>query len=347
MTATPFRVAITADGASPDGSSIFGDLGLDRLTERGVEWQVLPRYLDPLPVDDLTGFHAVLSLGHTTFDAGSVCHLRDLQLIARFGAGFESVDLAACTRAGVAVTNTPDGVRRPLALAALTLVLSLAHNLPAKDRITRTGRWSDRSQYRGHGIDGKVLGIVGFGSVGADLAGLCLGLGFTVIGSNRSGQSTAATALGVALMEVDELLRVSDYVVLTASLNDDSRGMIDARRIALMKPDAYFVNVARGGLVDQRALTAALIDQRIAGAALDVFEVEPIASADALLCLDTVIVTPHSLPWTEEFTRDVSRSAIASILAVAAGETPHNLLNPEVLTTARWARTVAAPRRTI
>lgn len=331
MTTRPFRVAITADGASPDGSSIFGDLGLERLSDRGIQWNVLPEYLDPLPVEHLLGYDAVVSLGHTSFDSTTVDQLPDLKLIARFGAGFESIDLAACTAAGIFVTNTPDGVRRPLALAALTLVLSLAHNLPAKDRITRAGRWNDRAQLRGHGVDGRVLGIIGFGSVGADLAGLASALGFTVIGNNRSGVSAAAQALGVSLVDVDQLLATADYVVLTASLNAESRGMIDARRLALMKPDAFLINVARGGLVDQAALIRALRDRSIAGAALDVFEQEPIAADDELLGLDSVILTPHSLPWTAEFTRDVSRSVIESVLAVAAGEVPTHLLNPAVL----------------
>ena len=341
MIPSGFRVALTADGATRDGSSIFGDLGLGRLTDRGIAWEVLPRYVDPLPIEDLRGFHAVLSLGHTTFDARTINDLPELRHIARFGAGFESIDLEACSAAGVAVTNTPDGVRRPLALAALTLVLALAHNLTAKDRITRSGRWHDRSTLRGHGVDGKVLGIVGFGSVGAELAALALALGFTVIGSNRGGRSQVADAIGIALVEVDDLLTAADYVVLTASLNEESRGMIDARRIALMKPDAYLVNVARGGLVDQSALTTALREHRIAGAGLDVFSTEPIDARDGLIELDTVILSPHSLPWTEEFTRDVAASAIEAIIRVADGSRPAHLLNPLVLESSVWARKIS------
>lgn len=343
MSAATFRVAITADAASPDGSTAFGDIGLERLARHGVHWHVLPRYVDPLPVDDLLGFHAVLSLGHTAFGPEQVERLSDLRLIARFGAGFESIDLDACTRAGIAVTNTPDGVRRPLALAALTLVLALAHNLPAKDRIVRRGNWVDRSQFRGHGVDGKVLGIVGFGSVGADLAALAQGLGFTVIGSNRSGKNPEATRLGVELVDVDTILAGSDYVVVTASLNDESRGMIDGRRLALMKHSAYLVNVGRGALVDQVALTAALRDGAIAGAGLDVFDPEPIDPNDELVGFDSVILSPHSLPHTEEFTRDVAKSALDAIIAIAEGRSPRYLLNPEVLRSDAWARKIAVP----
>lgn len=338
MSAETFTVALTADAAFPDGSTAFGDLGLERLIDGGVGWQVLPRHLDPLPIADLEKYQAVLSLGHAAFGKDQVNNLPELRLIARFGAGYETIDLDACTLAGVAVTNTPDAVRRPLALAALTLVLSLALNLPAKDRILRQGRWDEKSRLRGHGVDQKTLGIIGFGSVGAELAALAQGLGFTVMGNNRSGKSERAAELGIELVDVDTLMSASDYVVLTASLTEESRGMIDARRLALMKQSAYFVNVARGALVHQAALTEALRNGAIAGAGLDVFDPEPISPDDELIGMESVILSPHSLPHTEEFTRDASSSAIAAILAIAHGEVPQYLLNPEVLQSEAWIR---------
>lgn len=337
-----FTVALTRDAVFPDGSSVFGDLGLERLTDHGVAWRVLPRHSDPIPTADLEGFQAVLSLGHASFGRAQVDALPELLLIARFGAGYETIDLDACTHAGVAVTNTPDAVRRPLALAALTMVLSLAHNLPSKDRIVRQGRWDVKSKLRGHGVDGKTLGIIGFGSVGAELAALAQPLGFDVLGNNRSGSSARATELGVPLLDLDTLLARSDYVVLTASLTEESRGMIDARRLSLMKHSAYFVNVARGAIVNQRDLTAALRTGVIAGAGLDVFEPEPLSPDDDLVGMENVILSPHSLPHTEEFTRDASRSAIMAILAIADGEVPQFLLNPEVLQSPAWAQKIRA-----
>ncbi len=342
MSHEKFTVALTRDAASPDGSSAFGDLGLERLTDHGIAWRVLPRDSDPLPTADLQELQAVLSLGHASFGREQVDALPQLRLIARFGAGYETIDLDACTRAGVAVTNTPDAVRRPLALAALTLVLSLAHNLPAKDRLVRQGRWGEKSKFRGSGVDGKTLGIIGFGSVGAELASLAQPLGFRVVGNNRSGTSTSATALEVPLVDLDTLLAQSDYVVLTASLTEESRGMIDAHRLSLMKPTAYFVNVARGAIVNQRDLTEALLSGVIAGAGLDVFEPEPLSSTDDLVGMENVILSPHSLPHTEEFTRDASRSAIMAIIAIAEGKVPQHILNPEVLQTPAWAKKVRA-----
>ena len=157
-----FTVAVTADAARPDGTSIHGDLGLQRLSENGISWRVLPSYTDPVPLADLAGVQAVLSLGHIAFDARTVDHAPDLRLIARFGAGYETVDLDACTRAGVVVTNTPDAIRRPLAVAGLTLLLALSHKLlgqgPAR-RGPRTGRSGSTIRRVAARADGRHRGL--------------------------------------------------------------------------------------------------------------------------------------------------------------------------------------------
>jgi phosphoglycerate dehydrogenase-like enzyme len=332
-----FRVAVTADAARPDGSSIHGDLGLDRLTEQGIEWHVLPSYQNPIPVDQLAGVQAVYSLGHIAFGCETLEHAPDLRLIARFGAGYDTVDLEACTEAGVVVTNTPAAIRKPLAVAGLTLLLALSHNLLAKDRLTRTSNWADRDKYRGASLDGRTVGIVGFGSVGAELARLVAPLGLQVIGNNRSGRNVGAAELGVALVGMDELLERSDFVVLCAALTPETEKLINASKLARMKPTAYLINIGRGKLVDTDDLRDALRERRIAGAGLDVFEPEPLLPDDELLSMDNVVLSPHSLCWTADFTRDVAYSAVASIVAVAAGERPANVLNPLVFSTAAWA----------
>jgi phosphoglycerate dehydrogenase-like enzyme len=336
-TAAPFTVAVTADAARPDGSSIHGDLGLQRLTDNGICWRVLPGYTDPIPVADLAGVNAVLSLGHIAFDSRTLDHTPDLQLIARFGAGYETIDLDACTRAGVVVTNTPDAIRRPLAVAGLTLLLALSHHLLPKDRLTRTSNWTERENYRGAPLVGQTVGIVGFGSVGAELARLLAPLGLKVVGNNRSGHHAEAAGLGVELLGLDELLERSDYVVLCAALTPATEKLIDGAALARMKNSAYLINIGRGRLVDTDALRDALRDGGLAGAGLDVFEPEPLLPDDELLTFDNVVLSPHSLCWTEDFTRDVSESTIASILALASGERPRNVLNPEVFDTEAYA----------
>lgn len=328
-TPAPFRVAVTADAVRADGSSIHGDLGLGRLSEAGIDWHVLPSYEDPIPAQHLEGVDAVLSLGHIHFCEETLAAAPDLRLVARFGAGYDTIDLDACTRAGVLVTNTPAAVRKPLAAAGLTLMLALAHQLFAKDRLTRTSRWEEREHFRGASLDGATLGIVGFGSVGAELARMAAPLGLRVLGNNRSGAHPEARELGVELTGLNELLAASDYVVLCAALTPETEKLIGRRELALMKPSAFLVNIGRGRLVDTDALRTALRQGRIAGAGLDVFDPEPLLPDDELLSMENVVLSPHSLCWTADFTRDVSASAIEAILDVAAGRRPRNLLNPE------------------
>ncbi|MCU1574515.1 MAG: hypothetical protein JWO93_2597 [Micrococcaceae bacterium] len=339
MTAGPqqYRVAVTADAVQPDGSSIHGDLGLDRLTDAGIFWQVLPGYHDPIPTDQLQGVQSVLSLGHIGFGAGTVDNAPNLRHVARFGAGYDTIDLAACTRAGVVVTNTPTAVRRPLAVAGLTLLLALASNLLPKDRLTRASNWTDRGKYRGAALDGQTVGIVGFGSVGAELARLLTPLGVRLVGTNRSGRHPEAKELGVQLVSLEELLAESDYLILCAALTPETDRLINAERLAALKPHAYVINIGRGRLVDTEALRTALRTGRIAGAGLDVFDPEPLHPEDELFGMDNVVLTPHSLCWTADFTRDVSASALQAITDVAAGRRPEHVLNPEVFDTAAWA----------
>lgn len=344
MPKSPFRVAVTADAVRPDGSSVHGDLQLQRLTEQDIDWFVLPGYVDPIPAEWLDGVNAVYSLGHTRFGEATLAGVPDLQLIARFGAGYETIDVPACTRAGVAVTNTPDAVRRPLALAAITLLLALAHNLIPKDRLTRTSKWEERGAYRGAAIDGMTVGIVGFGSVGAEIARMLLPMGLRVIGNNRSGVSPAAGELGIQLLELNDLLQEADYVVLCASLTPETVGLLGREQLAAMRPGSFLINVGRGQLVDTEALKDALRTGHLAGAGLDVFDPEPLAPDDELLGLDNVVLSPHSLCWTADFTRSVSESALGSILAVARGENPVAALNPEVFETRAWKAKAALIR---
>ncbi|MET0932641.1 MAG: NAD(P)-dependent oxidoreductase [Mycetocola sp.] len=339
---TGYRVAVTADVVRPDGSSVHGDLGLDRLKERGIDWSVLPEDAPVLPPEHFDDVDAVLAMGHTHFDAETVDRTPRLRHIARFGAGYETIDLDACTRAGVVVTNTPTAIKRTLSTAAVTMILGLMHHVVPKDRMVRESRWSERERFRGVGLEGRTLGIVGFGSVGADVALLMQNFDMTILGTNRSGKSAAAEELGVDLVSFAELLERSDVVLLTAALTPETTGMIDAAAIERMKPTAFLVNVGRGKLVDTDALRAALTSGRIAGAGLDVFDPEPLLPNDPILGMENVLLSPHALGWTDQFTDAVSTAVLDSIVAIAEGRMPESVLNPEVLTTEAYLRKVAA-----
>lgn len=324
------RVGLTGDGLGPDGSWLHGDLGLERLGAAGLEPVVLPAPDDPGFQDALQTVGTVVSFGHAPFGETELAACPQLRHVARFGAGYETLDLDAFTAHGVVATNTPTAIRRPLALAGLTMLLALSHNLLAKDRITREGRWHERGSFRGHPLRGRTLGIFGFGSVGAELAELAQPLGLEVIGTNRSGHSAEAQRLGVPLVPVEELAERSDYLVLTAALTPSTHHTVDEAFLDRMKHTAFLINIGRGGLVDQEALRQALRSGTIAGAGLDVFDPEPVEPDDPLLGMDNVLLAPHSLCWTADFTVDVSRSVIDAVVDVAAGRRPEHLLNPEV-----------------
>jgi phosphoglycerate dehydrogenase-like enzyme len=256
--------------------------------------------------------------------------------VARFGVGYDNVDVPACTAAGVVLTITPDGVRRPVAAAALTFVLALSQKLLIKDRLTRAGRWADRGDHMGMGVSGRTLGVVGLGNIGKELLALAKPFGMRFLAHDPYLKKEDAARAGAALVELEVLLREADFVCITCALTDQTRGLINAERLALMKPTAYLINVARGPIVDQKALAAVLRERRIAGAGLDVFEEEPVRPDDPILGLDNVILTPHAICWTDECFRGNGKGACESILDVAAGRVPRGALNREVLESARF-----------
>ena len=256
---------------------------------------------------------------------------RRVQIVARMGVGYDSVDVKACTENGVILTNTPDGVRRPVATSILTLMLALSHKLLAKDAITRTGRWGETTNYMGVGLTGKTIGSIGVGNIGGEFFRLLAPLDMVHLAFDPYAKAEDAAKLRVRLTDKDTVFRESDFVCVNTPLTPETRGFIGAREFSLMKPTAYFINTARGPIVDEKAFYAALSERRIAGAAIDVFEQEPVVPDNPILTLDNVIVTPHSICWTDEFFRNNAESAFRSVVAVATGKTPTFVVNRDVL----------------
>lgn len=326
-----YVVGLSSDVTAPDGSTIFGDVGLDRLTDAGLRWEVMAPIAGHAPTAaELAPYDAVLSFGHWGYSRDVVAAAPRLKHVARFGAGFDGIDLAGLAAEGVVVTNTPNGVRRPLALAAMTLLLALSHRLVDNHRAAAAGRWADRGSYRGLGLAGRTVGIIGFGGVGADLAELIAPLGVQIVTVDRPSvraRQEAGELPDVELVTLDDLAARSDYVILTASLTPTSHHMVDADFLARMPATSYVINVGRGPLIDQAALTEALRTGSIAGAGLDVLEQEPPAADEPLLTMDNVIVTPHALCWTADFVRDVSGSVMDALIDVAHHRPPAHPLN--------------------
>lgn len=216
-------------------------------------------------------------------------------------------------------------------------MLACAHRLIENHIVTSTGAWaSGRGQHRGIGIAGRTAGIIGLGSVGSLVAEQLKGLGLDVVALDRPSARATAQSLGIELVDMLTLAARSDFVVVTAALTPANRHMIGGEFFAAMRPSASFINIARGGLVDQPALTQALESGRIAGAALDVYDPEPPDPADPLLRLPNVIVTPHALCWTADFTREVSASVVEALLAASRGEIPRTARAQDHLDPAAW-----------
>jgi phosphoglycerate dehydrogenase-like enzyme len=329
--AEPFRVGVTRDFLKPDGTLAHGDVGLGLLDEaRGVEWGFLEVDTPELPAEHLRGYDALLVLAPRV-TAASLEGADRLALLARFGVGYDSVDVPACTARDVLLTITPDGVRRPVAAAVMALLLALTHKLLVKDRLTREGRWAEKLDHMGQGVTGRTLGIIGLGNIGRDIVTLARPFGMRFLAFDPYLTPEQGAAAGAELVDLSELLRRSDYVSVNCALTPETRHLLDARRLALMKPTAYLINTARGPIVDQRALYEALRDGRLAGAGLDVFEQDPVDPGDPILTLDSVIVAPHAICWTDECFLGIGRSACESILDVAAGRVPRYVVNREAL----------------
>jgi phosphoglycerate dehydrogenase-like enzyme len=263
----------------------------------------------------------------STFAAGA----GNLFVIGRSGAGYDKIDLDACTENGVALFNAPLALNHSTASSALLFMLALAKRLFEQDRTTRQGRWDRQPDVLGSEIFGRTLGIIGLGHSGRELLRLSAPFAMRVIAFSPHADPDQALSLGVRLTSLEEVMGESDFVSLHCRLTDETRGMITAGQLALMKPSAYFINVGRGELVDQHALQEALRDRKIAGAGLDVFEVEPLPIDDPLIGLDNVILTPHWSASTSDVWQATGREMAQGMIRAASGQVPENVVNPEVL----------------
>ncbi|MXZ00146.1 hydroxyacid dehydrogenase, partial [Candidatus Poribacteria bacterium] len=330
MNESVFRVGVTRDFLKPDGTSDLDDIANPLFDQAGLQWEYIAENTPALAASQVQDYDALLVLG-TAITAETFVGAERLAIIARFGVGYDKVDVPACTENGVLLTIAPDGVRRPVATSIMTFVLALSHQLLIKDRLIRAGGWRDAYNYMGIGLVGRTLGLVGMGNIGKEAFKLAKPFGMRHITFDPYLTPAEAAEVDAELVDLDTLMKTSDFVCVCCPLTEQTRGLIDARCIGLMKPTAYLINTARGPIVDQKALTEALQNQRIQGAGLDVFQQEPIREDDPLLNLDNVIVTPHSICWTDECFEGNGRSACESIIRVASGQIPTYVVNRDVI----------------
>ena len=329
--ADKFLVGITRDCLRTDGELVFDRGVLKTLDQAGIGWEVMPQIEPEIKPETAARYDALAVLGTRVTRATLSAPGSRVKLVARFGVGYDTVDVPACTEHGVLLTITPDGVRRPVATSVLTFLLMLAHRVPLKDRLTREGRWKEKLNYLGTGLAGRVLGSVGVGNIGSEVFRLATPLGMRFLACDPYVTQESVAPLGVKLVDLDTLFRESDFVTVNCYLSEETRHLVGAKQFALMKPTAYFINTARGPIVDENALYEALKAGRIAGAAIDVFEQEPTPLDNPLLKLDNIIVTPHHICMTDECIDTIAAGVFKSCLDLAQGRVPRNVVNQQVL----------------
>jgi D-3-phosphoglycerate dehydrogenase len=254
-----------------------------------------------------------------------------LLVVSTSGAGFDTVDVAACTEAGVLVINQAGGNADAVAAHVLATMLMLSKQMIQTDHALRRGAVHDRLAYMGNDIDGRTLGIIGLGNVGTRLAALCRdAFGMQVIACDPYLDAATIADRGAAKVTLEELLARADFVSVNCPLDEGTRGMIGAKEFARMQPHAYFITSARGFIHDERALAEALQAKTIAGAGVDVWEKEPPPPDHPLLGLDNVIATPHIAGVTRQARANMGRIAAEQLIMTLDGKRPPRIVNPQV-----------------
>ncbi|MBS1805172.1 MAG: dehydrogenase [Acidobacteria bacterium] len=338
-------MSLSADFCEADGSLAFPDIGLSLFDQNpSVTYSFLSEYLPEYPPAQLANCDVLISL-KPRVTAQSLVGVDRLCAIGRCGVGYDNVDLNACTEHGIAVYITPTAVVRPVAESILLLILALSHRLMDKDRLVRQGRWAESTQPLGREPRDRVVGTVGLGNIACEAIRLLRALDVrSFLAFDPFATEARAAELGVKLVTLDELLAQSDYVLVNCPLTPETRGLIGPEQFSKMKPDAVLINTARGPIVNESALINALQQGRIAGAALDVFEKEPLSPDSPLASMNNVILTSHSIAWTEELFRDMGRMDCEGALAVYRGEAPQHVVNPKVLDHPKFLEKLARRR---
>jgi phosphoglycerate dehydrogenase-like enzyme len=334
-----FRVALSCD-IRHKGNAMFD---LSALTaDPDIEIGFVEPENGVLPASVLAA-HDALILLFPRFARESIPANHRLGLIAKVGVGYDNVDVPACTEAGIALVTAPDGVRRPVAVAIITFILALSGRLFVKDKLARLGSkgFDQRLDHNGIGLIGRVLGSVGIGNIGAEMFRLAKPFDMHFIAHDPYVNPALARELGITLVDLDTVFRESDFVTLNCPLTSETRHLVDARRLALMKRTAFLINFARGPVVDQQALTKTLQERRIAGAGLDVFDPEPPHPDDPILKLDNIIVTPHALCWTDQMFERIGATDVKAVLDLHRGRVPAGIVNGAVLDNPIWQMRLA------
>jgi phosphoglycerate dehydrogenase-like enzyme len=342
MTRPAFNVALTADFFDGKGQAIYREFGTAVFAAHAhIVQSTFAEHRPVIGPDQIEETQGLVVLTPAV-RAESVSRAENLLAIGRFGVGYDSVDVDACTQADVLVFITPGAVDRSVAEATIGWMIALTHQMRAKDELVRTGRWNDRARFMGTELRDRTLGVIGLGGIARTLLRLLESFGMKrpIAFDPYVKPSDAA---GIAeLVDLEGLMRNSDFVSIHCPLSSQTRGLIGARELAWMKPSAYLLNTARGGIVDEDQLFEVLRERRICGAALDCFTQEPLSHPHRFATLDNVLLAPHAIAWTHELFRDIGHAVCQGMIDLSWGKCPRGVVNPAVLERpgfkAKWQR---------
>ena len=300
-----------------------------------VEYHMWERESEPVKREtllrEIVDVDGIICLITEKIDAEVIERAHRCRVIAQVAVGYDNIDVAAATRRGIFVTNTPGVLTETTADMGWAILMATARRVVEGDKFTRSGRWKtwELMGFTGQDVHGATLGIVGLGRIGAAIARRAKGFAMPVLYHNRTRAEALEAEVGARYASLDELLRQSDFVMISCALTAETRHLIGERELGLMKPTAILVNIARGPIVDQRALYRALVDRKIWAAGLDVFEVEPVPMDEPLLKLDNVVIPPHLGSGSIATRTKMATMAAENCLAGVTGQVPPNVVNPD------------------
>jgi glyoxylate reductase len=306
-----------------------------RVLEGQVEYHMWDRESEPVKREtllrEIVDVDGVICLITEKMDAEVIERAHRCRVIAQVAVGYDNIDVGAATSRGIYVTNTPGVLTETTADMAWAILMATARRVVEGDKFTRSGRWKtwELMGFTGQDVHGATLGIIGLGRIGAAIARRAKGFAMPILYYNRTRAEALEAELGARYLSLDDLLRQSDVVMVSCALTPETRHLISERELALMKPTAILVNIARGPIVDQRALYRALVDRKIWAAGLDVFEVEPVPMDEPLLKLDNVVVPPHLGSGSIATRTKMATMAAENCVAGVTGKIPPNVVNPQ------------------
>ncbi|MGC9022988.1 MAG: phosphoglycerate dehydrogenase, partial [Dissulfurimicrobium sp.] len=294
-------------------SDLIAKEGIEILREAGIEVDERPGIPADELLDAVKDVDGLVIRSNTKVTADVVNAARRLKVIGRAGSGLDNVDIQACNKRGIVVMNTPGGNTNSAAEHTIAMILALSRHIPQATASMKAGKW-EKKRFMGQEVAGKTLGIIGMGRIGSVITQLAQGLKMKVVAFDPYVIPEVAEKLGVEMTNLDDLLAKSDYITVHTPLTKETKGFLNKGLFNKMKPGAYVINCARGGIINEEDLYEALTSGRIAGAALDVFEKEPTTKENPLLSLDNFICTPHLGASTKEAQENVALAVAKQIV---------------------------------